>query len=136
VKIFFDTNVLISAFLSRGLCADIFRISVSEFDVVIGEYVLSEFENKLEKKFKIPESRISEIVSFLHQFEIIPVPQSPFNVKMIDKEDPWVIASAKNGKARFLVTGDKEMLSLPRIIKIKIIRPREFFERYNQKKLK
>jgi hypothetical protein len=34
VRVFFDTNVLVSAFLARGLCADLLRLVLTEHTLV------------------------------------------------------------------------------------------------------
>jgi len=136
VKVFFDTNVLISAFIGRGFCADLFRIVISEYELILGEYVIQEFKEKLEKKFKFPQKEIYEMTSFLEQFEIIPIPDSPYKIDCPDKDDCWVIASAMRGKAKYLITGDNHLLDLPRIMKLKIMSPRNFYDAHNKRKIK
>ena len=42
MRVFFDTNVLVSAFLARGLCADLLRLVLSEHTLVCSELVLAE----------------------------------------------------------------------------------------------
>jgi predicted nucleic acid-binding protein len=41
VRVFLDTNVLISAFATRGLCAELFRSVIAEHELVLGEVVLA-----------------------------------------------------------------------------------------------
>ena len=136
MRIFLDTNVLISAFVSRGLCADLFRIVVSEYELILGEFVIEELSNKLEKKFKLPKPEVAEIVSFLRQFECVPVPEKSYDIACPDQDDCWVIASAIGGKAKYLVSGDSDLLNLPRIMKIKILSPRGFMDSHNKRKIK
>ena len=136
MKVFFDTNVLISAFIARGFCADLFRIVISEYELILGEYVIQEFKEKLEKKFKFPKKEIIEMASFLEQFEIFPIPDAPYKIDCPDKDDCWVIASAILGKAKYLVTGDKHLLDLPRIMKLKILSPRSFYDTHNKRKIR
>ena len=42
MRVFLDTNVLISAFAARGLCADLMRLLLAEHDVLTGEVNLTE----------------------------------------------------------------------------------------------
>jgi predicted nucleic acid-binding protein len=42
VRVFFDTNVLVSAFLARGLCADLLRLVLTEHTLVTSEVVLDD----------------------------------------------------------------------------------------------
>ena len=52
MKVFLDTNVLVSAFATRGLCADVMRVILTEHELLIGEVVLTELQRILSKKFK------------------------------------------------------------------------------------
>jgi predicted nucleic acid-binding protein len=61
VKVFFDTNVLIAAFATRGLCADMFAHVLLEHDLVVGEVTLTELRKTLRRKLKLPKKTIDEI---------------------------------------------------------------------------
>jgi uncharacterized protein len=50
VKVFPDTNVLASAFGTRGLCADVVRLILGEHELVTGEVVLEELRGVLPRK--------------------------------------------------------------------------------------
>ncbi len=54
MKVFFDTNVLIAAFATRGLCADLFAHVLLEHDLVVGEVVLTELRTKLRTNSSCP----------------------------------------------------------------------------------
>ena len=47
MKVFFDTNVLIAAFATRGLCSDLFVHVLLEHELIVGEVVLDELREKL-----------------------------------------------------------------------------------------
>ena len=47
MKVFLDTNVLVSAFASRGICADILELVLLEHDLLTGENVLRELGKAL-----------------------------------------------------------------------------------------
>lgn len=47
MRVFLDTNVLVSAFASRGLCADLFELVLVEHDLVLGRTVLRELNKAL-----------------------------------------------------------------------------------------
>jgi hypothetical protein len=38
VKVFLDTNVLVSGFAARGLCADVMRLVLAEHELIMGEW--------------------------------------------------------------------------------------------------
>jgi len=54
VKVFPDTNVLTSAFGTRGLCADVVRLILEEYELVTGEVVHEELCRVLRRKFGVP----------------------------------------------------------------------------------
>ena len=57
MRVFLDTNVLASAFGTRGLCADVLQIILGEHDLVTGEVVIEELRRVLLKKFGMPEQK-------------------------------------------------------------------------------
>jgi predicted nucleic acid-binding protein len=64
VKVFLDTNVLVSAFASRGLCADLMRYLLAEHELLAGEAVLTELRRALTESIgcrprRSPRSSIS-----------------------------------------------------------------------------
>ncbi|MGQ0578321.1 MAG: hypothetical protein ACT4PQ_05345 [Betaproteobacteria bacterium] len=65
MRVFLDTNVLVSALASRGLCADLFELVLLEHDLVLGRNVLRELSKTLRGKVKLSTARVSEIVDFV-----------------------------------------------------------------------
>jgi predicted nucleic acid-binding protein len=53
VKVALDTNVLVSAVATRGLCADIFNHILAEHQLVVGVTVLSELQRVLREKMRL-----------------------------------------------------------------------------------
>ena len=50
MKVFLDTNVLVAAFATRGLCADVMRVVLAEHQLITGEVVLSELRRALGRR--------------------------------------------------------------------------------------
>ncbi len=114
MKVAFDTNVLISAYTARGLSSDVFRYVLAEQDVLLSEYVLSEFERVLMERFGIPAPLVAEFVEELRLHEV-----------MGDVSVP----AALEGRADVLVTGDKDILDVrDQISGLDAMTPREFWE--------
>lgn len=67
MRIVFDSNVLIAAFATHGLCHSLFEIYLKSHQVVISDFILAEVEQKLLKKIKVPASSVREIVSYLER---------------------------------------------------------------------
>lgn len=129
MKIFLDTNVLVSAFISRGLCADLMELILAEHELTTGEVNLIELQRVLRDKIHIPESRVQRTIEFLSDFNIQEKPAKASVIEIRDPDDQWVLQSAIDAKADLLITGDKDLLILSdQIEKIRIISPREYWE--------
>ena len=119
MKIVLDTNVIIAAFASRGLCAELLEECLKNYEIILSEYILSEVIQKLITKICIPSRVAQEISNFLKEHATIVTP-----------EDLPIIGTALAGKAQFLITGDKELLKLKMYRTVEIISPRKFWEKY------
>jgi uncharacterized protein len=129
MKVFADTNFLISAFATRGLSADVFQVVFAEHELMTGEFVLTEIRRVLREKLNVPEQIIDEAEQLVRRHHIEPVPKEPSAIKVRDEDDQWVLASAVHAKADVVITGDKDLLDIAEKVKeLKIITPRGFLE--------
>ncbi len=129
MKVFFDTNVLISAFTTRGLSADLFRLVVAEHELLTGEVKLTEFRRVLRERFKVPPAAIALVEDHLRAHTIVARLPSPFDLPLRDPDDAWVLASALAGGAELLVTADKDLLSVTERAPLPIVDPRGCWDR-------
>ena len=127
MRVFLDTNVLVSAFATRGLCADVMRHVLAEHDLFVGEVVLRELRKVLRVKLKVPAATVTAIVEMLRENEVIPKPRLPSDLELRDPDDRWVLASAIAGRADVLVTGDRDLLEVAARSPVRIIDPRGFW---------
>jgi putative PIN family toxin of toxin-antitoxin system len=128
LKVFLDTNVLVAAFATRGLCADVLRTVLSEHELVLAEVVLAEFRGVLSKKFKLPVDRVRAAEAVFEGVPVVPKPARPSTLEIRDRTDRWVLASAEAGGAEILVTGDEDLLSVAGETLVRIASPRAFWE--------
>lgn len=128
MKVFFDTNVLIAAFATRGLCADLFAHVLLEHDLVVGEVVLGELRTKLRTKLKLPKKTIDEIEAQLRDSVVVKTPAKHLGLRISDPDDEWVVASALAGGADVLVTGDAAILKLGKRAPLPILSPRGLWQ--------
>jgi len=127
LRVFLDTNVLVSAFATRGLCADVFRHVLAEHTLVTSEVVLQELRRALRTRIKLPSKLIDGIENFLREQEVVPKPPKPSSVAIRDKDDRWILASAEAGAADVLVTGDRDLLAIATDAPLPIVDPRGFW---------
>ena len=125
MRIFFDTNVLISAYTARGLSVDLFRLVLSEHELLTGEVNLLEFRRVLRRRFKVPASDVDVAERELREHTIIPKPNAILDLEIRDVDDTWVLASAVVAQCDALVTGDKDLLDVAESAPIPILSPRE-----------
>ena len=128
MRVFLDTNVLVSAFISRGISAEIFRIIMKEHNLIVGDVVLSELKRILSNKLKMPSAQVNNILNFLNSFEIINYSDGPCPIELRDKDDEKILVLALQSNSEVLVTGDKDFLDVRDSLNIKVLNPREFLK--------
>jgi putative PIN family toxin of toxin-antitoxin system len=126
--VFLDTNVLVSAFATRGLCADVLRHILAQHDLITGEVVILELRRVLRDCIKVPAPTIAAIEQLLREQVVVPKPPQPHPLPIRDADDRWVLASAVAGNADVLVTGDSDLLEMAPRAPLLIVGPRGFWE--------
>ena len=129
MRVFFDTNVLISAFTARGLCADLMRVVLAEHELQTGAVNITELRRVLRDRFKTPVAQIGVVEALLRDHTIVPKPRVVPAIRIRDADDAWVLASAIAGEADMLVSGDQDLLSITKTSPLPILSPREAWER-------
>jgi putative PIN family toxin of toxin-antitoxin system len=128
VRVFLDTNVLVAAVATRGLCADVMRVVLAEHQLITGEVVLSELRKVLGRRIKLPAAVIDDIVALLREQEVVPKPRKPSELPIRDPDDRWILASAMAGRADVLVTGDRDLLDVADKTPLPVLDPRAFWD--------
>lgn len=128
MRVFLDTNVLVSAFASRGLCADLLELVLLEHDLIVGENVLRELVRALRDKVKLPAARSTEIAEFVSGEAAVVVDKVEPATATVDSDDAPVLAEALAGQAELFVTGDAALLKLAALEGLKLVSPRQFWE--------
>jgi len=127
MKVVLDSNIYIAAFASRGLCASLFELCLDSTTIIISDYILSEVSGILTEKIKLPSSKINEIIDYL-QDQCTIMQHSSFNKRVCrDSGDDNILALAKDSRADYIITGDKDLLILEKFDSIPIIEPRAFW---------
>jgi putative PIN family toxin of toxin-antitoxin system len=128
VRIAFDTNVLVSAVATRGLCADLFNLVLAEHQLIIGITVLGELKKVLRQKIRVPADIIDEFGTLLRREATVVGKSKALAIEIRDKSDAAVLAEAVAGGAKVLVTGDEDLLAVADRAPIEILSPRGFWE--------
>ena len=128
MKIVIDTNVVIAAFATRGLCKDIFEICLSAHTLVVSNELLDEMERKLEEVLRLPPPLTGEIIEFLSSVTERIKPARVPREDCRDPDDLHVLGAAVAAEAEVIITGDRDLLSLNPYKSILILSPRAFWE--------
>ena len=128
MRVFLDTIVLVSAFITRGLCADIFRIILSEHDLILFTHELTELEDVLKRKINLPQNQITSILKYLKTFDVVTNHTPHTKIDLRYESDIPVISAAMNSLSDIIVSGDKDLLDVSEKYGIKIVNPRAFFQ--------
>lgn len=128
MRIFLDTNVIVSAVATRGLCADILHVVVAEHDLLVGTTVLNELRTALRQKLRVPTATINEFETFLRRNSTVVTAEEASPVSVRDASDEAVLAEALAGSADVLVSGDHDLLEIAGAAPIRILAPRGFWE--------
>ena len=128
MKIVLDTNVLIAAFIARGVCNDLLEHCVRQHTLVTSEFILDELREHLARKFKYDAQDAEEAVELLRSRMQVVTPTGLGSAVCRDPDDDAILGTAVAGKAACIVTGDADLLILKRFRGIDIVRPADFAE--------
>jgi uncharacterized protein len=128
MKVLLDTNVLASAAVTRGLCADVLREVFAEHELIVCPQIFAELRRILRSKFGMPNELIEDFIGLFQQDAICAQPTDFPKVRIKDKDDLGILAAAKSSGASVIVTGDKELQNLGSFSGIKIMSPRQFWQ--------
>ena len=129
MKVFADTNFLVSAFASRGLSADVFQLILAEHQLMTGEFILVEFKRVLLNKLKVPDPIADEAEELIRLHHVEPLPDTPSEIPVRDEDDRWGLASALQAEADVLISGDKDLLDIAeQVPQLRMVTPRQFWE--------
>jgi putative PIN family toxin of toxin-antitoxin system len=129
MRVFLDTNVIVAAVATRGLCADVMREVLARHDLVVSAGMLEEVASVLEEKIGVPAAVVTDLIAFVREGAVIAVPTGAEDIPVRDQADRALVSAALNGRADLFVTGDAELLELREIGPLAIVSPRGFWER-------
>jgi putative PIN family toxin of toxin-antitoxin system len=129
----FDATTLVSALLTpKGISAQLLSLAVGgAFELCLSNAIIAETQHvllnreHLRLKFTYSNRDVEEFCSLLSAFARIVSDLPPLQVSR-DPEDDYVIATALAAGVSYLVTRDKDLLTLKTYQDIGMIRPEEF----------
>jgi uncharacterized protein len=136
MKIFLDTNVVISAFITHGYAAELMEYCLTNHKIYTSDFIIGEVEKNLKNSFGYNEIEVNEVINFMKS-NFINVGKYKKLSKPVsrDIDDDNVLAAALFEKVDCIITGDKDLLTIGNYKKIKILSPRNFwnYEKFSLK---
>lgn len=113
LKVVFDTNVYISAFISPGSKAEeAYLLAVNgRVELYTSVAILTETARKLREKFLWDDDKITGALKHISKITIVLKPLKRLNI-LSDAPDNRVLECAKEADAHLIVTGDRHLLDL------------------------
>jgi len=129
LKVVFDTNIFISAFVIPGSKAEDAYLHCLKGDFILCSSVaiLTETAQKLREKFGWQENKINRLLKAISKVATVIRTQPHFHL-LDDDPNNRILECAIAAKADFIVTGDKHLLSLKHFQNISILKLSNFLE--------
>jgi putative PIN family toxin of toxin-antitoxin system len=144
IRVVVDTNLFVSGLIfKRGYPFELVRLwRCGFFKLVISKEQQEEIQIVLgrpyfAKKYEITNRERIELMNLMMATAEIVSSDLSESLKVRDSKDEVILASALNGEADFLVTGDEDLLVLrkdKRLAGLQIVTVREFLERLSNLK--
>jgi putative PIN family toxin of toxin-antitoxin system len=136
MRVTLDTNVLVSAFISKtGHPARVLNVTLSLEDVqlVFSEQIIQEFvrvmsRDELLVRFDYTLANVEELARLLRKTAQMIKVRSAFNAVKEDPADNAILNAAYDGRCEFVVSGDHHLLDLKKFKGIKILSPRQMLD--------
>ncbi len=113
MKVVFDTNIYISAFVIPGGNAEKAYIHAidGDFELCTSVAILTELARKLDEKFGWEKQKIAHLITSISNLTVV-FKTTPWLKVVSDDPDNRILECAIKAEADFLVTGDKHLLKL------------------------
>jgi len=129
LRVVFDTNIFVSAFVLPGSRADaaLMRVVDDIDQLVISKVIIDELLTVLARKFARDTDELARVAVFLSDLAEVVRPRGRIDV-LQDEADNRILECARTGKVDVIVTGDKAMIELGSYRSINIVSLRDFLE--------
>ncbi len=126
LKFVFDTNILVSALISKkGNPALLLDRVKKSYTLFISKDILSELKDVISRdKFGYTEEEVNNFVEAIISFSDVVNPEIEIDAIKADPEDNKILECAVTSGASYIVSGDRHLLELTEYGNIKIITPK------------
>jgi putative PIN family toxin of toxin-antitoxin system len=129
-KVVIDTNVFVSGLTFKGKPREVLDlIWRGDIEACISSFILKELEETLKKDFSWDRDQIKHTMEKIKAKTILIQPKNKVSVIKENDDDNRILECAIEGKAPYLISGDrKHLLPLKEYQGTKILSPAEFLK--------
>jgi putative PIN family toxin of toxin-antitoxin system len=131
MRVVVDTNIIVSSLRFGGVPRQVLEaFTRGEYSGFTSRTAMEETEEVLQRKFKVSPAEwilISEVLR--EMLVVVPTPDLPNVSELRDKRDLHVLSAAEQCSADFIVSGDKDLLTLGQYKGVHIITASDFLAR-------
>jgi len=129
-KVVIDTNVFVSGLTFKGKPREVLDlIWRGDIEACISSFIFKELEETLKKDFSWDRDQIKHTIEKIKAKTILIQPKNKVSVIKENDDDNRILECAMEGKAQYLISGDrKHLLPLKEYEGIKILSPAEFLK--------
>ena len=125
VRVLVDTNVLVSALIGRGKPKELVKLAAAgKLDLLISKEIVQEFlEITADPKIRryVDRSDITNFLALISSVATFVQVRSRFRVVKGDPDDDKVVRAAYDGRASYIVSGDRHLLKIKKAKGIRIV---------------
>ena len=136
MRITLDTNVLVSAFISKsGHSARVLDtvLTLEDVELVLSDEIVQEFSRVMSRdellfRFDHILADVEELVGLLKKTSRMIKVRSKFRAVRQDPADNVILNTAHDGRCEFVVSGDHHLLNLKKFKGVRILSPRRMLD--------
>jgi putative PIN family toxin of toxin-antitoxin system len=127
-----DTNVIVSSFYGGNPKRIIDLLKAEKIKLCISKDIINEYIKVLMRFKDIDDIEVNELVKLFSNSRIVIFTGSTPKLKVVvnDPDDDKFIECAVELGAEYIISGDKDLLSIKQFGNIKILSPKQFLEEF------
>ena len=126
MRVFLDTNVLVAAFVTRGLCRDLLAEIIRWHELLLSKPVVAEARRVLPAKLGLSEALVMRRLGVLAEYLVECPAIEEIEIDVRDPDDAEIVRCAIGCRADVLVSGDHDLLQA--MLPIRVQSPRELWQ--------
>ena len=130
-RVVFDTNVLVSATLSKGKPYTVLELAeCEEVTSIMSQDIVNELDDVLgRERLPFEREQIDEFVGKVLSTSEMVTPETNLEVIEDDPDDDKILECAVAGNADYIISGDSHLLDIGEYRDIRVLNPDQFLER-------